>query len=596
MIAILKELIEDWRTLVFTLKEICAAGAKTCCILTALVLLQGLLPAFAIAISSSVINDFARGTVTAEMTLMLCLQWAGALGLYHLLSPWVLFLESNLADRCVFKVNDSIIKKATAVQELGPFEDAAFHNDLKLIQTQSSHKPINLIVTLVGLLKDGVVSISCIVLLFTGVSWIAAMIVACTYLQCRIFARIQRDTWKDTLGRSQDSRRMAYLTSLSVQRECAKEVRCYNLGPFLEKEHANTFQAMHRRTRAFRLSQVLRSHLPLLIALLGSFFVFYYVVRSALHGHTSLGSIALLLQSLAQLHLSVGAFSEAFGWMHGHLLFFQKYREFLQTRTERQPSADPQPLHTIRVKTTHAPFIRFQDVSFTYPSGQQALCDISLDIAAGERIALVGANGSGKSTLIKLLCGFYRPEHGSIIINGTSLDNLPLPKWRNDISAVFQDFHHYAFTLRQNVAMGDATGPDLDALLRQLDLDLDPDQLLDQTFGGTDLSKGQWQKIAIARAFHRNAPLYILDEPNSFLDPLTEADTFARFAALPASKTILFVTHRLGSVKLCDRIVLLNEGRVMDMGTHYELASRNQLYHSLYTAQASQYIGAERPA
>ena len=584
-----------WRTLEFALKEIRGADPRTFWSLIALVGLQGVLPAVAIAISSSVINDFALGRVTESTALFLCLEWAGALGLYYLLSPWILFLQSNLADRCVFRVNEAIIRKASAIEELGPFEDPTFHNDLKLIQTQSSHKPLNLVVTIVGLMKDMAISISCLAMLFSSISWIAAIVVVCTYAQCRIFARIQQETWKDSLGRSQDSRRMSYLASLSVQRECAKEVRAYDLGPFLEKEHRIAFSTMNARVVAFRLKQVARSYVPLIFTLLGSFFVFFYVVRSALHGEVSLGTIALLLQSLAQLHLSVGSFSEQFGWMSGHLLFFKKYREFLRS-SAGMVTPRPPPRHSLRLKTAPPPVSRIQNISFSYPNGLQALTDVSLDIEAGQRIALVGANGSGKSTLIKLLCGFYRAERGSILINGTPLETLPLTKWRADISAVFQDFHQYALTLRQNVVMGDAApSQQLSRVLEQLDLDLNSEQLLDQTFGGTDLSKGQWQRVAIARALYRNAPLYILDEPNSFLDPHSEAEIFTQFAALPSDKTVIFVTHRLGSVKLADQIVLLEDGRIADAGTHHELLGRSPLYHSLYTAQASQYV-SDTPA
>jgi ATP-binding cassette subfamily B protein len=229
------------------------------------------------------------------------------------------------------------------------------------------------------------------------------------------------------------------------------------------------------------------------------------------------------------------------------------------------------------------------------------LQDVSFTLRRGERLALVGENGAGKTTLVKLLLRFYDPGEGRILVDGVDLRELDLAAWRRLVAAVFQDFGRYALTLEENIALSDlkhlhdpkrleeaARAGGAEGLL----LRLGPEALLSRAFGGTELSLGEWQRVALSRAFFRQAELLVLDEPTASLDPKEEAHLYARFAELAQGKTVLLITHRLGSVRMADRILVLSGGRLVEEGDHATLMGQQGAYAELWRLQADLY----RPA
>lgn len=248
--------------------------------------------------------------------------------------------------------------------------------------------------------------------------------------------------------------------------------------------------------------------------------------------------------------------------------------------------------------------ITFENVDFAYPDGRVALSDISLTLNPGETVALVGENGAGKSTLVKLLARFYDPTQGNIFVDGKNIKDLNLDDWRQQIGAVFQDFCRYPLTVGENIALGDIgamndigrlsnvsqkTG--IAAQIEQLPGEYDT--LLGKQFNGTELSGGQWQKVAIARAFMRekDAQLMILDEPTAALDPRSEYEIYSSFAKLVKDKIAILVTHRLASVRLADRILVLKAGKLVEVGTHEALLQQDGEYATLWNMQAKHYTG-----
>jgi ATP-binding cassette, subfamily B, bacterial len=246
--------------------------------------------------------------------------------------------------------------------------------------------------------------------------------------------------------------------------------------------------------------------------------------------------------------------------------------------------------------------IVFDDVSFTYPGrAEPALEHLSVTIMPGERIALVGENGAGKSTFVKLLLGLYRPTSGRILVDGVDLREIAPADWHRRLGAVFQEFARYQTTIRDNIGFGWIDKPDDAALVEAaaarsgaLELAAAWPQGLDTPLGhefhdGADLSLGQWQKLAIARAYLRPAELLILDEPASALDAGAEAEVYAQFAAMARERTVVMISHRLGSCRIADRILVLEHGRLVEAGTHAALLAAGGAYAALYRMQAAWY-------
>jgi ATP-binding cassette subfamily B protein len=242
--------------------------------------------------------------------------------------------------------------------------------------------------------------------------------------------------------------------------------------------------------------------------------------------------------------------------------------------------------------------ISFENVSFSYPNGRCALTNVSFKIRKGEKIALVGHNGAGKSTIVKLLLRFYDPAEGRITVDGVDLKTINIQNWRSLISGSFQDFGHYHFTVRESILLGNihaneehilqaAKAGELEKTLQNLPKGLSTP--LGKEFGGTSLSGGEWQKIAMARSFVKNASLLILDEPTASLDPKSEIEVFNQFADASSGKTVLLITHRLGSIKMADRILVFKFGKLVEEGTQVYLLKANQKYAHLFFQQAKQY-------
>ncbi len=561
--------------------------------LIVLIVIQGLIPAINIQITAKLITTLTLENLAMRPDIFwLGFAWAACLLVNELINPILLFFQGNVADKVVFLMNDSVIKKATSLQSIAPFEEPEFHNTVQIIQSQSHHKPINLVVTLVGLLKDSTIVASCLWLLSGLVSWITILALLSAYINFRVFSKIQKNTWQESLGRSPDSRKMSYILSTIINPGIVKELRLFDkMSNFLRNTYTTTFQSIYTSTSKLRLQQIYWPVLPLTFSGLVNFIGLYRVIKLSLSGKFHTGAVVMFLQSLTQLNQSVSSFGEQAGWLQGHMLFFDKYFDFMNFEEKNTNNDHLQPIKTLLK-------VRFEKVSFTYPNGQVALQNISFSITQGEKIALVGKNGAGKSTIIKLLCGFYQPDSGEIYINDTPLSAIDIRQWRQLIASVFQDFATYALPIRDNITMGAAFDADLmtqclhesgvaeftDKLPKKLQ------QELGKPFGGSDLSMGQWQKIALARAMYKKAPLCILDEPTASLDPLSEHQIFQKFFRTFNDKTVLFVTHRLGSVKMVDKIMMLNDGELIVIGKHDELIQSSSTYREMYQCQADRYV------
>lgn len=378
----------------------------------------------------------------------------------------------------------------------------------------------------------------------------------------------------------------------------SKEVAIFNNGKILIEK----FKLSHKQY--FREFSKVYSKTLFIIIISGIVQIVAFAVTQAINlaavfaGKLAIGQFTLYFQQTLNLAKSAEGILDHYSSMSMRSKYIDQYFELLE-----YPNSIVLPDNPISIpKTPNPPILEFKNVSFRYPESKRyILKDFSLTIKSGEKVALVGENGAGKSTLIKLILRFYDPTSGEILLNGVNIKGVDLSRWYSQIGALFQDFIKYQFTFKENVIFGDVSKRnDLLAIKNAIqkagadsylkDLPNGIDQMVGKTFeNGVDLSGGQWQKLALARAFFRDAPILILDEPTSAIDAKAEYEIFQKVDELQKDKTVVIISHRFSTVRNADRILVLEGGKIVEEGNHKELMKKSGLYAELFELQAQGY-------
>lgn len=577
------------------------APRETTFLATAL-LLQGVIPSVGIWINKQVVD-----TVTATLSSgrdynlwtfgSLTASWATAILLETFLPPWVDTAFRNLNEKLTAHLNLRLMRKADSFADLTRFEDPCFYDELQLIQEQAAHEPINLLGGLAQGFRELFTITTMLVLLFPLGWWIPLLILATSFPQTYKTLRMQWSIWETMSIKSPQSRRMQYYSSVMLTDTYAKEVRLFGLGSLFTQRYTEAFQDRYQAIRRLRDKQAFSLTGLAVLSAAGNAFAFYWVVLQALSGKLTPGSVLLFIQSLAYTQQNLTQLINNASILQRTLLFMERLLKFLESQPTMSVCLPGKP-----VPTPITSGIIFENVTFSYPDGRMALAGVSFTLHPGETVALVGENGAGKTTLVKLLTRFYDPMQGNIWVDGKNLKMLDLQAWRQQISVVFQDFCRYSLTIGENIALGNIEAlDDLSQLKRAGQKAGIADKIerlregyqtpLGKQFGGTELSGGEWQKLALARAFIRqeDSQILVLDEPTAALDPRSEYEVYCRFSELVRGKTTILVTHRLASVRMADRILVLKAGRLIEEGTHEELLQQGGEYATLWSMQAEQY-------
>jgi ATP-binding cassette subfamily B protein len=396
-------------------------------------------------------------------------------------------------------------------------------------------------------------------------------------------------------------RRMNYLVSLVTTDSFAKEVKLFGLGGYFIERYRLIARAFYGSQR----SQVVRRYMTGFawgnLSTLATSLTYLYVALQAIAGRLTLGDLTLYTAAAQSVQSSIQGILGGFSGMYEHNLYLNNLFELMATK----PSM-PVPAETVEVPQPMRGEIRFENVAFAYPGAEKtALTDLTFTVKAGETLAVVGRNGAGKTTLFKLICRLYDPIGGRILIDGIDIRDFAPEELRAQIGAMFQDYVDYQATAAENIGLGSVSEiTDREAIVSASqqaganDLISSLPEGYDTALGkwfdaGVNLSGGEWQKVALARAFMRDARILLLDEPTSALDAQAEYDLFERLRSLTRGRTAVYISHRFSTVRRADRIIFLEQGRLVEEGTHEELMRLDGRYARLFRMQASAYTGEE---
>lgn len=566
-----------------------APGASI--LLIALVPIQAIAPALLLSVGQHILDSLQVSTSVTTSVYV----WAALFFISAATTPISTSIQGILTDKMIAFVNLKLMNKSKQIVGLGAFEDADFYDQLQLLSSEASWRPVNLIVFGISTIRE-IISTAAMLWLIGRYNWlIALLILAAAIPQSIVSYRVQQDAFETMVTRSPDARKLQYYSSALLSRRDAKEVRLFGLFDFFIDAYRNLYAKIHKQVRNVRVKQMWTSLLSQLLSSALSVVGLVWFVIAIKNGRINAGSFLIFVSALTSIASSLYALIENSSMLYDTLLYMQKYFVFMQYQEAELSSGQrqlPKPMGAIH----------FNHVFFKYTNqATNALNDVSLTINPGERIAVVGENGAGKSTLIKLLLRFYNPQRGDIRLDDVNINEYSIVSLRQNISAVFQDFSKFTLPLGEAIGVGNpaamtdkgrikqatqATGFDQVMQAKKIQLST---QLGPEFAGGIDLSGGEWQKLAIARAFMADSQLMILDEPTAALDPRSENEVYQNFIKLAQDKTVIFVTHRLAAVKLADKVLVLRNGQIVGFDTHATLMLTNSYYSEFYNLQADGY-------
>jgi len=398
-------------------------------------------------------------------------------------------------------------------------------------------------------------------------------------------------------GQTPIRRELDYLRVLGASKEAAKELKLLGLSTFIAERFARLSDGIYTQNVSLARRRLIAGSLFSLLGTIGYYSAYVLVIWHAVNGRITVGTLTFLSGAILQAGGNIQQMFSTFSGIADQALFLTDLLAFFEMRPEirSKPGALPAPRPICRG-------FEFRGVSFIYPGSTRRVLDrLDFHIRPGERVALVGENGEGKTTIVKLITRLYDPTEGQVLLDGIDLREYRLEDLYRQISVIFQDFMRYEMTARENIGVGCIERIDSQELLRSAArkslahrvierLPEGYEQMLGRRFeGGLDLSGGEWQKLALARAYLRDAPLLILDEPTASLDVRSETEVFSRFSELTRGKMALFISHRFSTVRMADRIVVLENGRIAEDGTHLELAALDGRYAEMFEMQAANY-------
>ena len=505
------------------------------------------------------------------------------------------YFDSLLADRYTRHVSIEVMKHSANL-DLAAYEDPVFYDRLERARVQATDR-LGMIQAIGRLIQQAITTISLSVSIMLFSPWLLLLLVAGVvpaFLGESHFAFLG---YAKNFRQTPVRRQLDYLRVLGGSREAAKELKLFGLKDFLIERFTKLSDGIYEENVGLARRRLVAGSLLSMIGTAGYYSAYVFVIWRTVTGAISIGELTFLTGAILQASGNIQSIFSTVSGIADQALFLTDLLAFfeMQPSIRSKPNALPAPRPIMQG-------FEFRNVSFRYPGATRIVLNrLNLRLHAGERVALIGENGEGKTTIVKLMTRLYDPTEGQVLLDGVNLREYNLEDLYKEIGVIFQDFMRYEMTARENIAVGqieEVTNLELlrtaakksmaDGVIARLPQYYE--QMLGRRFdGGVDLSGGEWQKVALARAYLRNAQILILDEPTAALDARSEFEVFQRFAELTAGKTALFISHRFSTVRMADRIVVLENGKIAEDGSHDELARLGGRYAEMFEMQAASY-------
>lgn len=547
-------------------------------------IISGIFPLLTIYSVSMMVDTVTKNDNTG--LVIYSLLWVLSLSLPGLISNFVLIIQSSLSENMFLYLSNKLSNSINNIKYLNIFEDEKIYNDIDILKNNISNRPVNFVVT-VGSIITSIMAVSSIAVSIMNISlYLPILSLILGIILFYVASKSQKELWAGSLRRNFQSRVMNYIFSLSIDRNSMQEIRIYNFNQFLQ----NKFLAMFNETKLimnkvrFRVGilSLLTAISIIVISGVMAFNVFYLISVGAI----GVSSLVFLLQGIQNIQLHTRNASEQLGWLSGHLLFFEKYLEYTDNY-----------YHNTYLENIIVPImgrikkIELRNCTFKY-GDKTILDDINLSINENEIVAIVGQNGAGKTTLVRILMGLLKPTEGQVLVDGIEISQYGLQNFWQKCAYVPQIFAQFKFTTEESIYLGrEVVNSDL--LDRPFFKDGLPemDQQLGKEFSGLDLSGGQWQKLAIMRSLVRreNTDILFFDEPTSAIDPIVEENIYNLIEEISGNKITVYITHRMSTVTYANRIILIDNHKLVADGSHKELYEHNILYKRMFDSQADRF-------
>ncbi len=575
--------------------------------MSAIAIVQGFIPVISSVLSKDIINelqvivkdgsttDFIKSDVFYFLIFFFAVQI-----LLRLVSTLSNAVNRISGERVVKQVKTQIMQKSLDI-DIASFDRVEFYEKLENANREAGNRPIQIIYQVFSLISTAIqlVSYAVIVAAAPNLWWTAIIMVLVSAPAAIIRFIYMRKNFNYVRRRSKDRRQMMYYSDVLVNKDLVKEVRMFDLGGTFIERYKAVFTSYYRGLVTLILSESAWHTAIAIFTAVVNCAIYAFVASKVFAGEIMIGDYSLYTSAIMSVAACVSTLINNSATIYEGTLFIDNLIAFMNEESEiKTPENAEKP-------AKNAPHtVEFKNVSFKYPGSEVCvLKNINLKFNPGETVVLVGLNGAGKTTLIKLLTRLYDPTEGEILLDGKSLKSYDVKELYGLFGIIFQDFGKYAVTAGENIHFGEINKPYLAEEIKkaaeksnasqfiealQLGYDTPLMRIFEQD--GLELSIGQWQKLAIARAFYSDSDILILDEPTASLDPMAEQEIFNQFDSLRKDKTTIFVSHRLSSATVASKIVVLENGEIAEVGTHKELMEKQGKYSILFTTQAKRYL------